>query len=54
MIKTLDSRGILLSIASRNDHDTAMDKLSQLGLRDYFLFPQINWNSKAASIQNIS
>src|SRR5436853_7153139 len=54
VIKTLDSRGILHSIASRNDHDTAIEKLSQLGLRDYFLFPQINWNSKAASIQNIA
>ena len=54
VIKTLDSRGILHSIASRNDYDTAMDKLSQFGLRDYFLFPQINWNSKADSIQNIA
>ena len=54
VIKTLDSRGILNSIASRNDHDTAMEKLKQLGLSEYFLFPQINWNSKANSIQKIA
>src|SRR5436853_7292044 len=54
VIKTLDSRGILNSIASRNDHDTAMEKLKQLSLSEYFLFPQINWNSKADSIQKIA
>jgi FkbH-like protein len=30
-----------------------MNKLAEFGLRDYFLYPQINWNSKAASIQEI-
>ncbi|MBV9788208.1 MAG: HAD-IIIC family phosphatase [Chloroflexi bacterium] len=54
VIKTLDSRGILNSIASRNDHDTAIAKLEELGLKDYFLHPQINWNSKAASIKEIA
>lgn len=54
IIKALDSRGILNSIASRNDHDTAMAKLEALGLKEYFLHPQINWNSKAASIKEIA
>lgn len=54
VIKTLDSRGILHSIASRNDYDTAMRKLEQLGLQDYFLYPQINWNSKSSSIRQIA
>jgi FkbH-like protein len=53
-LKTLDSRGILHSIASRNDHATAMRKLEQLGLSDYFLYPQINWNAKSSSIQTIA
>ncbi len=34
VIKVLDERGILHSIASRNDHDTAMSKLRDLGLDD--------------------
>ncbi|MCU0490008.1 MAG: hypothetical protein MUD01_00255 [Chloroflexaceae bacterium] len=42
------------SIASRNDHSAAMHKLAELGLSDYFLYPQINWNSKADSIQQIA
>ena len=53
-IKQLDSRGILQSIASRNEHDPAMRKLQELGLDHYFLYPQINWNSKAASIKVIA
>ena len=54
ILKTLDERGILHSIASRNDHDTAMAKLEEFGLDEYFLYPQINWNSKAASIAQIA
>ncbi len=54
LLKTLDERGILHSIASRNDHDLAMAKLRELGLDDYFLYPQVNWNSKADSIARIA
>ena len=54
VIKALDERGILQSIASKNDHETAMQKLHELGLQQYFLYPQINWNSKALSIRNVA
>ena len=54
ILKTLDERGILHSIASRNDHGLAMAKLREFGLDEYFLYPQINWNSKAASITQIA
>lgn len=53
ILRTLDERGILQSVASKNDHDTAMAKLRELGLDEYFLYPQINWNSKASSIEEI-
>ena len=43
VIETLDSRGILQSIASRNEVTTAMQKLREFGLHEYFLYPQINW-----------
>ena len=52
-LKALDERGILHSVASRNDHDLAMAKLKEVGLDEYFLYPQINWNSKAANIRSI-
>lgn len=54
ILKTLDERGILHSIASRNDHGTAMAKLQEFGIDEYFLYPQINWNSKASSVSEIA
>ena len=53
IVKALDERGILQSVASKNDYDCAIEKLQQLGVRDYFLYPQINWNSKVSSIEQI-
>ena len=46
IIRELDERGILQSIASRNDHAKAMERLEALGIADYFLHPQINWAAK--------
>ncbi len=53
-IRLLDNRGILQSIASKNDHHAAMSKLRELGIADYFLYPQISWSSKVAAVENIS
>jgi FkbH-like protein len=54
VIRTLDSRGILQSVASKNDHEAAMGQLRKFGLEEYFLYPQINWNSKVASIKAVA
>jgi len=54
IIKTLDRRGILQSIASKNDYDKAMEQLRERGLAEYFLYPQIDWNSKVSSIKTIA
>jgi FkbH-like protein len=54
IIQELDKRGILLSVASRNNEQDALEKLQQFGLADYFLYPQINWNAKSSSIERIS
>ncbi len=53
-IETLDGRGILHSIASRNDRATALAKLRELGLEEYFLYPQIHWNPKSGSVEQIA
>jgi FkbH-like protein len=53
-IRTLDERGILHSVASRNDHDVAMERLEAYGLSEYFLYPQISWNSKSDAIAAIA
>jgi FkbH-like protein len=50
---SLDERGILLSIASKNDHETTWSVLQRLGIADLFLYPQINWDPKSASIRRI-
>jgi len=54
VIRTLDERGILQSIASRNNEDQAMAKLRAFGLAEYFLYPQINWQPKSQSIAEIT
>ncbi len=53
IIVALDDRGILHSIASKNDHETAMAKLREFGLADYFLYPEIHWSAKSSSITRI-
>ena len=54
VIQELDRRGILNSIASRNEHSLAVAKLEELGVREHFLYPEINWNSKSLSVQSIA
>jgi FkbH-like protein len=54
ILRTLDERGILLSVASRNEWEPAIAKLREFGLDHYFLYPQINWNPKSASISEIA
>lgn len=50
----LDQRGVLQSIASRNDHDHAWSTLRRLGLSEYFVLPQIGWGRKSDSIRAIA
>ena len=53
VLKELDRRGILHSIASRNEYDDAMKKLQEFGIAEYFLYPEISWNAKSESIRKI-
>ncbi|NIO80988.1 MAG: HAD-IIIC family phosphatase [Candidatus Aminicenantes bacterium] len=53
VLKILDSRGILHSIASKNNYDDAMEKLKEFGVEEYFLYPEINWNAKSLALANI-
>jgi FkbH-like protein len=54
VIRMLDSRGIVNSIASKNEYQPAWNKLKEFDLDRYFIYPQINWNSKAESIRYIA
>src|SRR5439155_13254080 len=53
-VDELDRRGILQSVASKNDPEPALAALEAFGLRDYFLFPQIGWTPKSAAIERIA
>jgi len=53
LIKELTLRGIINSISSKNDYEVAKKKLQEIGLWDYFVFPQINWNPKGQTIKEL-
>lgn len=54
LMEELDHRGIIQSVASKNERDAAMAVLEQLGIAEYFLYPQIHWNPKSDSMEQIT
>jgi|688.fasta_scaffold484661_2 FkbH-like protein len=53
IIKTLTDRGIMNSVASKNDFQIAKDKLISIGIWQYFCFPKISWEPKRNLIKEI-
>jgi len=51
VIKSLDEKGIVNSICSKNDEQQALAKLEEYGIKDYFVFPKINWEPKSLNIK---
>lgn len=54
ILRTLDERGILHSVASKNNADEAMEALRHFQIDDYFLCPQISWQPKSAAVAAIA
>jgi methoxymalonate biosynthesis protein len=54
VVEALDARGVLQSVASKNDHDLAWARLEQLGLAEFFVLPQISWGPKSAAVRQIA
>ncbi|UCG61752.1 MAG: HAD-IIIC family phosphatase [Candidatus Zixiibacteriota bacterium] len=54
VLRSLDSRGILLSIASANDEQPAIAQLKKSRVSRYFIHPRINWDNKAKNIRAIA
>lgn len=54
LFEHMDERGILLSVASKNDQSLALAKLEDLGVASYFLYPQINWGPKSEGLKKIA
>ena len=54
LMEALDNRGIIQSVASKNDYAAAMVVLERLEIAEYFLYPQIHWNPKSGSMEQIA
>lgn len=54
LIKKLDEMGVLNTIVSKNNFDIAWNKLVEIGIDKFFLYPAINWGRKSQSLQAIA
>ncbi|NJP64720.1 HAD-IIIC family phosphatase [Streptomyces spiramenti] len=54
VVVELDARGILQSVASKNDHEPAWARLEELGIAEYFVLPRIGWGPKSVSVSRIA
>jgi len=54
VIERLDRRGILHSIASKNNYEDAIAVLRRFNLAKYFLAAQISWEPKSESLRRIA
>jgi FkbH-like protein len=52
-VRELDRRGIINSIASKNDPELAVAALEKFGLRQFFVFPKVSWGPKSEAIKSI-
>ena len=53
-LRALDARGVLQSVASKNDPAEAGVALDRFGLRDLFLHPQVGWGPKSGAVAAIA
>ncbi len=53
IVKHLANRGILNSIVSKNDFFDAKEKLTELGVWEYFIFPIIAWQPKGQAVKSV-
>ncbi|WP_410539959.1 HAD-IIIC family phosphatase [Streptomyces sp. KL2] len=54
VVHDLDRRGVLQSVASKNDADVAVPVLEAAGLADFFLYPEISWGPKSDAVERIA
>ncbi len=51
LFESLDKRGILITVASKNNEQQALDRLTEFGLAQYLIYPVINWKQKSENIK---
>ena len=52
-VRALAARGIVSSIASKNDFEAAKDVLEHAGVWEYFVFPSISFDAKGKKVAEI-
>lgn len=50
LVKRLADCGIVNSISSKNNQNEAIEQLTDMGIADYFVFNNINWEGKGSQI----
>lgn len=53
LLKELSFHGIVNSICSKNNYEECKNKLSELDVWDYFVFPSIDWSAKTNRVIGI-
>lgn len=54
LVRELDKMGILQTIVSKNEYDIAWNKLTDMGIAEFFLYPAINWGRKSQNLISIA
>jgi FkbH-like protein len=54
LLKTLDERGIVQTVVSKNNYDDAWARIEALGLDDFFVFPSISWDPKSEQLKRVA
>ncbi|GBQ60074.1 phosphatase [Komagataeibacter swingsii] len=53
IVRTLNQRGIVNAICSKNTFEEAQAKLQEMGIWDEFIFPRIAWTAKGPQIRQL-
>jgi FkbH-like protein len=54
ILEGIEERGILNSVASKNDYDAAMEAIKYFNLDRFFVYPKISWDPKSVSVKEIA
>ncbi|MEZ0066891.1 FkbH-like protein [Streptacidiphilus sp. MAP12-20] len=54
LLHTLDQRGVLHAVASKNEPGRALARLAELGVADLFVCPQISWEPKSELVARVA
>lgn len=53
LVRDAVDAGVVCSICSKNDEAPALAELERFGLKEYFVFPSVNWSPKGGRVRQI-